>query len=101
MVVDDDDVTAEEDIWDVTERQAIGSRVMCESVAEREYEGNITELIGSVAILIPLLTHQSTIINLQNQTIVQLPNSTSTFAPKQLKLRTNATKEHLNLKYPN
>ena len=74
MVVDDD-VTVEEDIWDVTERQAIGSRVMCESVAEREYEGNITELIGSVAILIPLLTHQSAIINLQNQTIMQLRNS--------------------------
>ena len=74
MVVDDD-VTFEEDIWDVTERQETGFRVMCESVAERECEGNITELIGSVAILIPLLRHQSTIINLQNQTIMQLRNS--------------------------
>ena len=44
MVVDDD-VTVEEDIWDLTERQAIGSRVMCESVAEREYEGNITDFL--------------------------------------------------------
>ena len=32
------DITVGEEIWNLTVRQAIGSSVMCESVAEREYE---------------------------------------------------------------
>ena len=46
------EITVEEEIWRLTESQETGSSVMCESVAEREYEGNIPQLIRSLAMLL-------------------------------------------------
>ena len=46
------EITIEQEIWPLTEHQETGSGVMCGSVAEREYEGNIPHLIRSLTILL-------------------------------------------------
>ena len=46
------EILVEEEIWRLTEHQETGSSVMCESVAKREYKGNIPLLIRSLAILL-------------------------------------------------